>query len=200
MFRYLNGEVTEVMLDQLVLDIGGVGYLLDVSHYTLAAVKVGMHVKLYIIEIIKEDEHVLCGFYDDHERKVFEHLISVSGIGRRVAMGMLSKAPYAKILEWLISGDEKQLTTLPGLGKKTAQRLIVELRDKLVKLYGASRESNLDLSTAYQSQKQVNEDVYLALSSLGFKRDEIAFMLKGVDLSAMTIEEAIKLALSSKRE
>ncbi len=202
MYRYLYGEVVEMMLDQVVLDVHGVGYLLDVTSYTQSAIKLGERVKLYTKQLIKEDEHALCGFFDDNERLVFEQLISVSGIGKRVAMSMLSKAPYARILEWLITGDEKQLTTLPGLGKKTAQRLIVELRDKLKKAYGGKDIGTADLSFMVQGQghSDLQEDVYLALSSLGFKRDEIALMLKGVDLENLTVEKAIKLALTSNRD
>lgn len=200
MYRYLYGEVVEMMLDQVVLDVHGVGYLLDVTSYTLSSIKLGDRVKLYTKQLIKEDEHALCGFFDDSERLVFEQLISVSGIGKRVAMNMLSKAPYARILEWLITGDEKQLTTLPGLGKKTAQRLIVELRDKLKKAYGGKDISASDFSFSVQGHSDLQEDVYLALSSLGFKRDEISLMLKGVDLENLTVEKAIKLALTSNRD
>lgn len=196
MFRYLYGEVVEIGIDRVVLDVHGVGYLLEISRFSADALQLGERRKLYVLQIIKEDEHSLCGFLEDEERVVFEQLISVSGIGRRVAMGMLSKAPYDKILEWLITGDEKQLTELPGLGKKTAQRLIVELRDKLKKTYGHDYKTLQD--AAKTSQHPVQEDVYLALSGLGFKKEEISKMLMGIDLDSLTVEGAIKLALSSR--
>lgn len=196
MYRYFYGEVVEITTDKLVLDVHGVGYQLEVSRFTADAVKLGERVKLYAVTLIKEDEHALCGFISDEERVVFEHLISVSGIGRKVAMGMLSKASYDKILEWLITGDEKQLTELPGLGKKTAQRLIVELRDKLKKAYGGDFKVLSEATAA--SSAPVQEDVYLALSGLGFKREEISKMLAGIDLASLTVEKAIKLALTRR--
>lgn len=197
MYRYFYGEVVEIGIDRVVLDVHGIGYQLEVSRFTADALSLGQRAKLFAVMLIKEDEHALCGFIVDEERIVFDHLISVSGIGRRVAMGMLSKASYDKILEWLITGDEKRLTELPGLGKKTAQRLIVELKDKLRKAYGHEFKG-MELANAYV-EHPVQEDVYLALSGLGFKKEEIATMLLGVDLSELTVEKAIQYALTKKK-
>lgn len=195
MYSYMKGEVTEIAQDMLVLEVGGIGYAIEASRWTLDQLSLGKAEKLYLRQMIKEDEHVLCGFIEEQERRIFDHLVSVSGIGRKVAMGMLSKASYDKLLEWLITGDEKQLTALPGLGKKTAQRLIVELRDKLKKMYGTEfKGSNEPLVVA----SPVQEDVYLALSGLGFKREEIALMLQGIDVASLSVESAIKFALTKR--
>ncbi len=192
MYDYLNGTIIEKGLNDFVIDVGGVGYYLTASTMTLADLTVGQTSKVFVKLLVKEDDHSLCGFSQKREREFFLHLISVSGIGQRVAMNMISHANYTDILIWIISGDEKSLTKLPGLGKKTAQRLIVELKDKFVKQYGehVSAVTSVDVVTT-----QPSDEVLLALSGLGFQRDEIKQMLKGVDTSTLTVEEAIKYAL-----
>jgi Holliday junction DNA helicase RuvA len=197
MYRYIKGEVAEKGLDYLVLDVGGIGYLLSATTNSLQQVKLGDIAKLYTKLMIKEDEHSLCGFIDENELVFFEHLISVSGIGKRVAMGMLSNESYSRIMEWIITANEKMLTGLPGLGKKTSQRVIVELRDKLKKTYGADLTSTSNLAGGTYSSS--SEDVMLALLGLGFKKEEIITMLSGVDLASLSVEDAIKYALTHNR-
>lgn len=193
MYDYLSGTIIEKGLNDFVIDVAGIGYYLLASTTTLADLTIGRVEKVYVKLLVKEDDHSLCGFSQRREREFFLHLISVSGIGQRVAMNMISQANYSDILVWIVSGDEKQLTKLPGLGKKTAQRLIVELKDKFIKQYG-------DRLTAGAVPQQVvndqpSDDVLLALTGLGFQREEIKLMLKGVDTTTLTVEEAIKYAL-----
>ncbi|MCK8059065.1 MULTISPECIES: Holliday junction branch migration protein RuvA [unclassified Fusibacter] len=197
MYRYIKGEVVEKGLDHIVLDVGGIGYYLSATTTSITHVKLGEVSKLYTKLMIKEDEHSLCGFTDENELIFFEHLISVSGIGKRVAMGMLSNESYARIMEWIITANEKMLTGLPGLGKKTSQRVIVELRDKLKKTYGADLKSAGSFSEGVMVSS--SEDVMLALLGLGFKKDEINSMLSGVDLATLSVEDAIKYALTHNR-
>lgn len=198
MYQYMIGEVVEKGLNYVVLDVSGIGYYLMASSATISNLKIGKLEKLYTKLIVKEDDMRLCGFYEQEEREFFEHLISVSGIGQRVAMNILSERDYTSVLESILNADEKQLVKLPGLGKKTAQRLIVELRDKFTKLYGKD-VVNLNSGLAQSQMAQVNNDVLLALMGLGFKKEEIQMMLKGIDTTSLTVEEAIKYALKHGR-
>lgn len=198
MYQYFKGEIVEKGSNYVVIDVNGVGYYLTASAATLQYLKIGEIQKIYTKLIVKEDAQSLCGFFEEEERGFFEHLISVSGIGQRVAMNILSEKNYISVLEAIIKADEKQLTKLPGLGKKTAQRLIVELRDKFTKLYGRDIES-LDSTLNITSQPCVNQDVLLALMGLGFKKDEVQMMLKDVNTTSLTVEEAIKHALKYSR-
>ncbi len=192
MYQYIKGTITEKGLNYLVLECVGIGYYMTASSTTLASFVLGEQAKVYTKLIVREDAHLLCAFATLNEREFFENLISVSGIGQKVAIGMLSDADYSDILTWIVSGDEKALTKLSGIGKKTAQRLIVELRDKLKKRYGEVASSgNL------QPLKEDNQDVMIALMGLGFSSDEIAKMLSGVDVANLSVEEAIRMALSN---
>lgn len=193
MYQYIKGTITDKGLDYCVLEANGIGYYISVSTTTLNAVRLDEQVKLYTKLIVREDAHFLCGFAEVNEREFFEHLISVSGIGQKVAMAMLSHAAYTHIMQWIISADEKSLIKLPGIGKKSAQRLIVELRDKFKKAYSADMAAIEH--TTVQSSAQLDEDILLALMGLGFKREEIQRMLSGVNTANMTIEQAIKHAL-----
>ncbi len=195
MYQYIKGTITEKGLNYLVLECAGIGYYMTASSTTLASLALGEQTKVYTKLIVREDAHLLCAFATINEREFFENLISVSGIGQKVAMNMLSAADYSDILAWIVAGDEKKLTKMPGLGKKTAQRLIVELRDKLSKQYGAVASQ-----AGVEPINSVNQDIMIALTGLGFGSDEIAAMLAGIDLTNLSIEDAIRLALSSKRE
>ncbi len=193
MYDYLEGTIVEKGLNDVVIDVAGVGYYALASTTTLSDLTVGQVKKLFVKLLVKEDDHSLCAFSQRREREFFTHLIGVSGIGQRVAMNMISQADYSDILLWIISADEKKLTKLPGLGKKTAQRLIVELKDKFVKQYGASLPDEVAADAIKITQP--SDEVLLALSGLGFQRDEIKLMLQGIDTSTLTVEEAIKYAL-----
>ncbi len=193
MYDYLKGTIVEKGINHVVIDVAGVGYYALASSTTLADLTIGQVQKLFVKLLVKEDDHSLCAFSQRREREFFTHLIGVSGIGQRVAMNMISQADYSDILLWIIGADEKKLTKLPGLGKKTAQRLIVELKDKFVKQYGSDLPA--DLARDVTAAPQPSDEVLLALSGLGFQREEIKLMLQGVDTTALTVEEAIKYAL-----
>ncbi len=193
MYDYLRGVIVEKGINHCVVEVAGVGYYLLCSATTLNELAVGQEQKVYVKLLVKEDDHSLCGFSQSREREFFMHLISVSGIGQRVAMNMISSADYGDILIWIVNGDDKQLTKLPGLGKKTAQRLIVELKDKFIKCYGTDLSELSSVDTSVMAAPP--DDVLLALSGLGFQKEEIKQMLQGVDTSTLTVEAAIKRAL-----
>ena len=132
MFAHIEGVVAEKTQDAIVLDANGVGYLLNVSGATLStAPAVGERMKLYCVLSVREDAMELFGFYSREEKKMYERLRSVSGVGARTALGILSALSVRDLTIALMSGDAAALTRVPGIGKKTAQRLVLELKDKV---------------------------------------------------------------------
>ncbi len=195
MYNYLTGEVVEISEEHLVLDVNGIGYNLLVSNTSLSELSIGSVVKVYTRLIVKEDEFSLCGFTDEKERLVFDYLITVSGVGKKLAMNMLSSLSYMQIISFIVEGDTKSLTKLKGVGKRTAERLCVELTDKFKKTYGG----NIVVSTSEGDSTEVSyaEEIVLALSGLGFSSREISTMLDGMP-SDCSVEEAIKYALKNR--
>src|SRR5574341_601041 len=134
MISYLSGRIAEKTPTSVVLDVSGVGYLCEIpvsSFKQLPAV--GESVKLLTYHHVREDAQQLFGFYTPEERELFTHLISVSGVGPKMALTLLSGATVAEIADWIRKGKTELLTRVPGIGPKTASRLIVELKDKLEK-------------------------------------------------------------------
>ena len=191
MLYYVSGTVAVLEPGLAVIDCGGVGYGCRVTAYTAAQLKLNQSAKLFITESIREDAYELFGFSGREEQKCYELLISVTGVGPKAAMAILSAGPQNFTLA-VMTGDEKLLTAAQGIGKKIAQRIILELKDKI----GGSMDTpdfggiaapapisggNLSLATA-------------ALQELGYSPAEIAAALKGVDPNAST-EEMVRFAL-----
>ncbi len=195
MYNYLTGEVVEISDERLVVDVAGIGYDMMISNTALSEISMGSVVKIYTRLIVKEDEFSLCGFLDEKERVLFDFLVSVSGVGKKLAMSMLSSLSYMQIISFIVEGDVKSLTQLKGVGKRTAERLCVELTDKFKKTYGNSlivaAEDEKPLETSYA------EEIVLALSGLGFSSREISKMLDGMPQGA-SVEEAIRYALKNR--
>ena len=133
MFYHLDGKVVELGQGMAVIDCSGVGYLVNVSLNTLAQLKNGERAKLYISESVREDAFELFGFASKSEKRSFDLLIGVSGVGPKAALSILSAHTPEALSMAILSGDEKALTVAPGIGKKIAQRVILELKDKLAK-------------------------------------------------------------------
>ena len=133
MFYHIAGSVSEMEPTLAVIDCGGIGFALNVTANTLAGLKLGEKARLYVSESIGENNFDLYGFLDKNERRFFELLISVSGIGPKAAMSILSHSTPEGLALAIISGNEKALTVAPGIGKKIAQRVILELKDKVSK-------------------------------------------------------------------
>ena len=131
MFYYLTGKVSEMLQNSLVLDVNGIGYLLNTSLKTISSLSLGQQAKLYISEAIGESNFDLYGFSDLQEKRFYELLISVSGVGPKAAISLLSSLTPDLLLLAIVNDDPKALTSAPGIGKKIAQRIILELRDKL---------------------------------------------------------------------
>ena len=196
MFYHLDGKVAELGQGMAVIDCSGVGYLVNVSLNTLAQLKNGERAKLYISESVREDAFELFGFASKSEKRIFDLLIGVSGVGPKAALSILSAHTPEGLSMAILSGDEKALTVAPGIGKKIAQRVILELKDKLAK-----ESAGFELPVKPGVTVPVGEgklaDASAALGVLGYGPAEINLALKGVDVSALTTEEIIKAALKN---
>lgn len=195
MIEYIKGELAEITPALAVVDCNGVGYGINVSLNTYSAIQNKKEVKLYIYEAIREDAYVLYGFATKQERELFLLLISVSGIGGNTARMILSALSPSELCNVISSGNEKLLKTVKGIGLKTAQRIIVELKDKIV---STGIDAAAPVSTAVTNlQTEVYEEAVAALTMLGFapapSQKVVAALLK--EEPDAPVEKIIKLAL-----
>lgn len=195
MIEYIKGELTEITPALAVIECNGVGYGVNVSLNTYSAIQGKKDVKLYIYEAIREDAYVLYGFASKQERELFLLLITVSGIGGNTARMILSALSPSELCNVISSGNEKLLKTVKGIGLKTAQRIIVELKDKIVTI---GVDSAMPVSTVVSSvQTEIYEEAVSALTMLGFaqapSQKVVASILKEEPDAA--VEKVIKLAL-----
>jgi len=163
MIAHLQGKLVEKSPTQVVIDCGGVGYHVNISLHTYSLLPASDFIKLFTHLQIKEDAHTLFGFVEKSEREIFKMLLSVSGIGASIARTMLSSLDPKQITNAIASGDVVTIQSIKGIGSKTAQRVILDLKDKVLKLY--------DLDEVSMSQNNTNRDEALsALEVLGFVR------------------------------
>ena len=193
MIYYLSGPVTILEPGLAVIECAGVCYGCRVTAYTAGQLKLNQNARLYISESIREDAHELFGFISKEEQRCYELLTSVNGVGPKAAMSILSSGGPQNFTLAVMTGDEKMLTAAQGVGKKIAQRIILELKDKLG---GSSME--LDFSTGPAVSNLGNQGnaalAHAALQELGYSPAEINAALKGVDPTAST-EEMVRHAL-----
>ena len=194
MFYYLNGVVAEMEANLAVIDCGGVGYACATTNYTLSQLKKGERAKLYTYMNVREDVVELFGFASQSELHRFKLLLGVSGVGPKAALSILSANTPANLAMAVVMGDEKTLTAAPGIGKKIAQRIILELKDKLAKEQSSfSGDSGAILPVAVPDDK--TREAGAALAVLGYSASEVAAALKGIDMDALPLEEIIRQAL-----
>lgn len=194
MFYYINGTVEELLPNLAVLDCGGVGFQLNTSANTLSRLKKGERARLYTYVHIREDVFEIYGFSGLNEKRLFEQLLGVSGVGPRAALSILSTGSPEALVLAIVSGDEKALTAAAGVGKKIAQRVILELKDKMARETERISFSGAPV-LAPASGGGKRRDAAAALAVLGYSSAEIAGALKDIDLEAMSLEDAIKAAL-----
>ncbi len=195
MFYYLNGVVAEMEANLAVIDCGGVGYACATTNYTLSQLKKGERAKLYTYMNVREDAVDLFGFSSQSELHSFKLLLGVSGVGPKAALAILSTNTPANLAMAVVMGDEKALTAAPGIGKKIAQRIILELKDKLAKeqaSFGPDTGGSVPL-TVLPNDKA--EEAGAALAVLGYSGSEVAAALKGIDIDILPLEEIIRQAL-----
>jgi holliday junction DNA helicase RuvA len=194
MIGFLRGKLIAKTPPQLVMDVGGVGYELDApmsTFYTLPSV--GSDLQLFTHLVVREDAHILFGFGTDRERRLFRELLKVSGVGPKLALGLLSGISVDSFLLCIEAGDADALVKIPGVGRKTAERLIVEMRDR-AKAFGEIAFAVIGDGPAQKSSGGAQAEAFGALVALGYKPVEITRLLKSVDTTAST-EEIIRQAL-----
>lgn len=196
MFYYVKGSVVHMAPYLAVVDCGGVGYACRTTNNTLARLRKGETATLYTHLNVREDAMELYGFASENELSCFQLLISVSGVGPKAALSILSSTSPEGLATSIITGDEKALTVAPGIGKKIAQRIILELKDKLAKgqLSTPGGESYGGTGVTVIPQNKASEAA-AALAVLGYSQAEAAAALKNIDMEALALEEIIKQAL-----
>lgn len=194
MFYYVNGTVAEIEAGLAVIDCSGVGYACATTNYTLSQLKKGERAKLYTYLNVREDAMEMFGFASQSELRSFKMLIGVSGVGPKAALSILSSTTPQQLSMAVVMGDEKALTAAPGIGKKIAQRIILELKDKLIKEQGGS-EAGSGAAAAMPAQNNKAGEAAAALAVLGYGSQEIAAALKGIDMDTLPLEEIIRQSL-----
>ncbi len=195
MFYYLNGIVAEREANLAVIDCGGVGYACATTNYTLSQLKKGEKAKLYTYMSVREDAVELFGFSSQGELHSFRLLLNVSGIGPKAALAILSAITPADLAMAVVMGDEKTLTAVPGIGKKIAQRIILELKDKLAKEQSFFTAGDGGGAPVMAVPGDKAKEAAAALAVLGYSGAEVVAALKGIDMTALPLEEIIRQAL-----
>ena len=196
MIEYIKGELTDLNPAMAVVEAGGVGYALNISLITYTAIQGKKEVKLYVYEAIREDAHLLYGFLNKKERELFELLISVSGVGVTTARVILSSLSAAELCNCISTGNERLLKGVKGIGLKTAQRIILDLRDKIVAL-GIAEEIPVGGSLQAPVNNEVRDEAVGALTMLGFAPAPSQKVPAGLlrEHPDARVEEIVKMAL-----
>ena len=193
MYDFIKGEVVEIGPTEVVIDTLNFGFKLQISLQTYSRLQAGSKAKLYIHHHLREDIELIYGFYDKEERSIFQHLIEVSGIGPNTARMMLSSMTSEEIRNAIITGDINRLKSIKGIGLKTAQRLLIDLKDKIAKGTGAPVISGG--ITSFSDSRR--EEAVSALILLGFGKANVEKVVDGILRGdpVIALEELIKLSL-----
>ena len=196
MIEYIRGELTDLTPALATVEAAGVGYGLNISLNTFTAIQTKKEVKLYVYEIIREDTHLLYGFYNKKEREMFEQLITVSGVGANTARMMLSGMSVSELCNAISTGNAKLIQSIKGIGKMTAQRIIVDLRDKIVAL-GIADEIPAGGTMTAPVNNAVRDEAVAALTMLGFSPAPTQKVVVQIlqQQPELPVEQVVKLAL-----
>ena len=186
MFEYLSGKLATLTAANAVVDCGGVGYMLEISLNTYSAIQGKQEVRLWVHEVIREDAYQLYGFYSTAERDMFRLLLGVNGVGAATARMMLSSLSVDELARAIAAQDDKMLKRVKGVGAKTAQRIVLELQDKV--------SGTASAITATAAVSRSKEEALSALVMLGFPKAAADKVLQQLDAS-LSVEELIKQAL-----
>lgn len=192
MITQIKGRLIDKTPTNVVIDCNGVGYFIHISLHTFSQIPVSENVTFYTHLLVKEDAHTLYGFSSKVEREIFRLLISVSGVGASIAITMLSSLSPKQVMEAIASSDLTTIQSVKGIGSKTAQRVVIDLKDKIIKIYG------LDDVSAVSNNTNKNEALS-ALETLGFARKQIEKICDKIIAQQpdATAETIIKLALKN---
>ena len=192
MFYYLNGKITIMEPGLAVVDCGGIGFACRTTSYTLSQLQLNQEARLYTHTNIREDAAEIFGFATREELRCFELLLSVSGVGPKAALSLLSSVPPNRLTLAVMTGDEKALTVAQGVGKKMAQRVLLELKDK----FGAQTELDFSQPSAIVPTHESHAALAMAaLGELGYSQAEIGAAMKGIQTEGATTEEIVRQAL-----
>ena len=193
MIATLNGKISDKSLDSLVIEVSGVGYEIYATSNDLDNLSTDDLVKMYIYEHIREQSHDLFGFISSLDKKLFEKLLSVNGVGPKMALAIMNVDSSEAVKQAIAKGDVKLLQSASGVGKKVAERIVVDLKDKVGLIVN-------DQATAFlsESSNEFNSEAIDALLSLGYSQNDANLMLREIDPDLST-EEKIKLALKVKK-
>ena len=195
MIEYIKGEITEITPALAVIECNGIGYGVNISLNTYSAIQSKQSIKLYIYEAIREDAYVLYGFSTKQERELFLLLITVSGIGGNTARMILSALSPAELCNVISSGNDKLLKTVKGIGLKTAQRIIVDLKDKIAATGGETVTGSA--ANLLPAHSEVYDEAIAALTMLGFAQAPSQKVVTAIlkEEPSLAVEKVIKLAL-----
>lgn len=196
MFYYISGKVAVIEPGMVVIDAGGVGYALNTSYTSARSVKTGEQATFYTYLHVREGIFELYGFARREELSCFKQLIAISGVGPKATIAILGAVTPEKLALCVISGDEKALTAAPGIGKKLAQRILLEMKDKMSKdqLEAASGASGI-VMPQMAAPGGAMEDALAALAVLGYPRAVAVNALQGVDTTGLATDEIVRAAL-----
>lgn len=198
MLDYIKGYVEHIDDDHIVVESNDIGYHIITSATTIGELThQGDKVCIYTEMVVREDSITLCGFSSRNELKMFKLLTSVSGVGTKVGIAILSSIPYTSLYTIIISGNVDALTAANGVGKKTAQRIILELKDKVKKVMHISIDHGEMIQEILDVNHTAFEDAKAALASLGYTQSEVNLALSGIETSNLSVEDIIKLALKN---
>ncbi|MBP8023369.1 MAG: Holliday junction branch migration protein RuvA [Paludibacter sp.] len=194
MIDYIKGEIAELTPATVIIETAGVGYCIHISLPTFSVLQGRKEAKLFVYEVIREDAHLLYGFTNQAERQLFLLLISVSGVGANTARMIMSSYSAAEIQEMIATGNVTALNAIKGIGAKTAQRIIVDLKDKIMKVAGME---NNDLQLFASAANPVKDEAVSALVMLGFAANASQKVIDSILKKEPTlkVEQLIKLAL-----
>lgn len=195
MIGQLRGKILAKQPPQLLIDVNGVGYEIDASMNTFYRLpEIGQEVLLFTHLVVREDAHLLYGFSTQEEKSLFRILLKVNGVGPRLALTILSSMEPNHFVQNIINNDTSALTRMPGIGKKTAERLVIEMRDKLS---GWQSHPSLERSPAMipNGRRQITQDAIAALIALGYKPQQANTEITKIDDGNMSSEELIRCAL-----
>lgn len=193
MYSYLSGKLIEKNPTNIIIEVNGIGYLVNISLHTFELLpEINSDVKIFTLLIPREDSIQLYGFASTEEKFMFEQLLTISGIGPKVAQSILSGISPEELLNYIVQGNSAALTRIPGIGKKTAERMVVELKDKLQKI-------STQLSTVSTNNEEIRYQAYQALITLGYQKQmaekALRVALNELNGNDLTLENLLKRAL-----
>ena len=197
MISHLNGVLEHVDKNHVVVDVGKVGYHVNLPTSALSRLpKIGGELKLYTYQVVREDDLSLYGFLTKEERNLFSLLLTVSGVGPKASLSILSAFPLDKLVTAITQGNADLLSSVPGIGKKTSQKLVIELKEKVAKAYAIKPS---DMTIGISGDQPIVSDAISALIALGYSPREArdTLLKSGIDLSTQSVEDIIKQALKN---